>query len=137
MMANVYLDSNIVIPLIEGDAARKSALATRLTERAGSTGRCVVSDLVRLECRVKPMRTGDAALLRDYDGYFASEDIVLAALAPSTYDRATEIRARHRYSVADSLHLAAAIEASCDHFITADAQLAGFTGIPVVLLKPD
>jgi len=28
MMANVYLDSNIVIPLVEGDAARKSALAT-------------------------------------------------------------------------------------------------------------
>jgi predicted nucleic acid-binding protein len=135
-MAKVYLDSNIVISLIEGGSAEKSALVARLGELAGAEGCCVVTDLVRLECRVKPMAIGDAALLRDYDQYFASPDVAVAALTASTYDRATEIRARYRFAVADSLHLAAAIEAGCQVFVTGDTQLAGFPDIRIAPLRP-
>jgi hypothetical protein len=31
----------------------------------------VASDLTRLACRVKPLRNGDAALLQDFDDFFA------------------------------------------------------------------
>ena len=135
-MADPYLDSNIVISLIEGGPTEKAALVARLDGLTGSDGRCVITHLVRLECRVKPIATGDAALLHDYDEWFASADVTIAGLTASAYDTATEIRARHRFAVADSLHLAAAIEAGCDAFVTADAQLAGFGEIPVVLLRP-
>jgi len=134
-MADAYLDSNIVIALLEDDAARKSALLSRLAELTGADGRCVVSDLVRLECRVKPMATGDAALLHDYDDYFASPDVTCITLTASVFDQATAVRAAHRYPVADALHLAAALEAGCAVFVTADRQLSGFPGIAVALLS--
>jgi predicted nucleic acid-binding protein len=58
------------------------------------------------------------------------------------HDRAAAIRGRHtypaippaqprRYGLADALHLAAALEAGCDVFLTNDNQLAGFPDITV------
>jgi len=135
-MAHVYLDSNIVTSLIEGDPVQKGAMADRLGGLTGADGRAVITHLVRLECRVRPIATGNLAVLQDYDDWFASADVTTAALTASTYDRATHIRARRRYGLPDSLHLAAAIESGCDAFVTADAGLAGFGDIPVVLVTP-
>jgi predicted nucleic acid-binding protein len=134
-MPALYLDSNVVIALVEEDLGRKSALVVRLTVLGEADGLCVVSDLVRLECRVKPLAAKDPALLGDYDAYFASSDVTVFTPTQATYDRATDIRARYRYETADALHLAAAIEAGCDVFVTADRRLAGFTGLPVVLVQ--
>jgi predicted nucleic acid-binding protein len=134
-MPALYLDSNVVIALVEEDLGRKSALIARLTALGEADGLCVVSDLVRLERRVKPIAVEDAALLSDYDTYFASADVTVFTPTQATYDTATDIRARYRYETADALHLASAIEAGCDVFITADRRLAGFTGLPVVVVQ--
>jgi predicted nucleic acid-binding protein len=45
--------------------------------------------------------------------------------------------AAHRYETADALHLAAAVEAGCETFVTADKRLAGFPGLTVVVLDAD
>jgi predicted nucleic acid-binding protein len=119
LMPALYLDSNVVIALVEEDLGRKSALIARLTALGEADGLCVVSDLVRLERRVKPIAVEDAALLSDYDTYFASADVTV--FTPT--------------QAADALHLASAIEAGCDVFITADRRLAGFTGLPVVVVQ--
>jgi hypothetical protein len=36
--------------------------------------------------------------------------------------------------LADSLHLAAAVEAGCDRFLTNDTRLSAFTALPVEVL---
>jgi predicted nucleic acid-binding protein len=41
----------------------------------------------------------------------------------TTFDLATELRARHGLKVPDALHLAAAIEGGCDEFWTNDTRL--------------
>ena len=51
--------------------------------------RAAVSDLTRLECRVKPIRLGDASLLADYDAFFAAPDLLGLAHAR------TDLRAGH------------------------------------------
>jgi len=133
----LYLDSNIVIALVEEESGRKAAVAGHLGELGRPMGRCVVSDLVRLECRAKPIASGDAALLHEYDRYFASGDVVLCSLSRSAYDRATHIRARYRFETADALHLAAAIESGCDAFVTADRALTAFGDLSVLLVTTE
>ena len=53
-MASVYLDSCIVIYLIEGPSDVHEAVADAIA-RVGDS--LCVSELTRLECRVAPMRT--------------------------------------------------------------------------------
>jgi predicted nucleic acid-binding protein len=135
-MSRLYLDANVVIRLIEDEPARRAAVWDILAAHGGPDRMIVVSDLVRLECRVKPMAAGDAALLDPYARYFASPDVTVITLPTPVYDRATEIRARSRYGLADALQFAAAIESGCDSSVTGDVRLAGFSDIPVVLVGP-
>lgn len=106
----------------------------RLTAVAVAGNQIAVSDLSRLECRVKPIRMGDAAVLAVYDGFFARPDVTKVPINTAVFDRATTIRAIHRYSLPDSLHLAAAIAGGCGRFLTNDHRLAGFPDIPVEVL---
>jgi predicted nucleic acid-binding protein len=58
-------------------------------------------------------------------------DVSSAAL-----DRATELRARHGFKVPDAIHLATAIEAGADAFLTGDANLVKCPDLHVELLTP-
>jgi predicted nucleic acid-binding protein len=94
----------------------------------------VTSRISRLECRSKPMRDRDAALLARFDATFASVRVVEVTAA--IIERATELRARHGFRSPDSIHLATAIEASVDVFLTGDASLARCTEVRVDVLTP-
>jgi len=135
-MLAVYLDASVVIPLVEGTPEEKPRLRMRVAQRAGDDAVQVISDLVRMECQVKPLALGDDRLLQDFAGFFASPALVCVGLTPAVCDRAAHIRAQHRYRTPDALHLAAAIEAHCDLFMTGDARLASFPDILVCLLRP-
>jgi predicted nucleic acid-binding protein len=130
----IYLDTNIVIYLIEQPPGWGARATTRVTAIRTQGDRMAVSDLVRLECRVKPIRTGDAPTLGDYDTFFTSADVQVLTLTTAVCDRATHIRARYRYKLADALNLAAAVEGSCDVFLTNDLRLSGFPDITVEVL---
>ena len=135
-VAAAYLDSNIVIPLVEALGERRLRFADRLARLLGANAVYVVSDLVRMECKVKPLASGDGRLVLEIDRFLASVRFVCVSLPSESFDRAAEIRARFRYRTPDALHLAAAIEAECDLFVTADRRLSTFTEIPIVLLRP-
>jgi predicted nucleic acid-binding protein len=102
----VFIDANIVIYLIE-----------------------VVSDLVRMECRVGPLSSGDVRTLADFDSFFGSHEVVVLPVTAAICDRAAAIRAAHRFRPLDSLHLAAAVEQGCDRFLTHDQRLNRFPDI--------
>src|SRR2546421_202086 len=80
--------------------------------------------LTRLECRVKHLKTGDTALLQDFDDYFTGAITEVVTLSSQVMDRATDIRARHGFKTPDAIHLAAALVAGCDVFLTNDHRLA-------------
>jgi uncharacterized protein len=78
------------------------------------------------------LATGDTALLAEFDAAFAAAE--LAPMASAVFNRATDIRAAHRFKTPDALHLAAAVEAGCTVFLTNDHRLAAFTGITVEVI---
>lgn len=130
-MMRYYLDSVILIYYIEQNAVFHARAARRLANLLSAGDEVAISDLVRMECRIGPLRSGDLSGLADFDLFFSNPDVRHVPLTPAVFDRAAEIRALFRFKTPDSIHLAAAIESGCDRFLTHDARLAGFNGINV------
>jgi predicted nucleic acid-binding protein len=130
----IYLDSVIVIYAVERPPPFGARATARIAALRAAGDRAVVSDLTWLECRIKPLRLGDAALLADLDSFFTDPDVVRVALPTPVYERATLIRAWYNYRLGDALHLAAAVEAGCSTFLTNDRRLHAFPDLTVELL---
>jgi predicted nucleic acid-binding protein len=130
----VYLDTMILVYRVEGDPVFRTRARTHLANLAAAGDQFAVSALSRLECRMKPLRMADTALLGEYDRFFADPSLVRLSLPDPVFERATLIQAQERFRLADSLHLAAAIEGGCQRFLTNDLQLVRFTGITVEIL---
>lgn len=127
----IYLDSNIVIYLIEQPALFGPRASSRMAALAAAGDRIVVSDLTRLECRANSIAIGDYVTLAQYDAFFSQAVERVVLLTTTVCDRATSIRGRYRFKIPDALHLAAALEAGCQVFLTNDARLSGFPDLTV------
>lgn len=123
-MARVYLDSCIVIYLLEGSPQLQQGIAGALEADEGRAPHIRVSDLTRLECRVGPLRRADHLLLAEYDAFFAQRQVICLALTAAVFDLAAELRAQYKLKTPDALHLAAAIRGSCDEIWTGDERFS-------------
>src|SRR5437588_12586086 len=112
---------------------RLRALARLAASRAAGD-QPAISDLTWLECRVQPIRNGDAVALADMEAFLTGADVVRVPLPTAVFERACRIRAVHNYKLADALHLAATVESSCGLFLTNDHRLSSFPDIPVEVL---
>ena len=130
----IYADANVIIRLVEGDAATRAPLEARLLPFKGTTGFLQTSCLSRLECRVKPLRVADTKLLALYDAFFASTEVVLLELTGGVVEKATELRATLNVKTPDALHLASAILCGATAFLTGDKGFARCSEIPVEVL---
>ncbi len=128
----IYLDAAPVIYTVEQVQPYAAAVDARLS-RPGVIQ--VASELTRLECRVKPLRDGEADLLRDFDDYFQGAVSEVVDLNRVVMERATEIRARHGFRAPDAIPLAAAVVAGCDLLFTNDHRLDAFTELKVEVVQ--
>jgi predicted nucleic acid-binding protein len=126
----IYADTNIMVYLVEDLTARGDGLRRRF---ATLSVQIAVSPLVAMECRVAPLRRGDALLARRYDSLI--EGLTMLEIEPEVYRDAAVLRASHALSAIDALHLATAQFHLCEGFWTHNARLAraaGGMGIEVV-----
>ena len=130
----VYLDSNIVIYLVEQPVQFGQRATARFAELLAAGDRIVVSDLTRLECRSHAIAIGDQVSLAQYDAFFAQAPERVVLLTTAVCDRAAVIRGQYRLKIPDAIHLGAALEAGCDVFLTNDTRLTAFHDIAVELL---
>lgn len=63
-------------------------------------------------------------LLDAYEQVLGGADLTIIEIDAPVIDRAAEIRARFGFKTPDAIHIASAITASADRFLTADKQLA-------------
>jgi predicted nucleic acid-binding protein len=130
----VFADTNIVIYLIEQPAGFGPRATAYVNAAKAAGDRIVVSDLVRMECRVGPLAANDTVTLGEYEQFFTSNFVDLVPVTRGVCERAAAIRAQHRFRPLDALHLAAAVENACSRFVTNDLRLHGFPDIPIELL---
>ena len=99
----VYLDSVIVIYLIEGPDPFRVRAEARLAQITAANDQVATSHLTRLECRVEPIRLNDASLLADYEAFFNNPDLRKFPSPEPVFERATVIRAKYNLKLGDSL----------------------------------
>jgi predicted nucleic acid-binding protein len=130
----VYCDSVILIYFLDTVGPLNVRAVARMAAMHIRGDVAAFSDLTRLECRVKPLKLGATKTLADFDAFFTHPGVRLVPITTAVFDRATVIRAAHNFKLADSLHLAAAVESKCDLFLTNDTRLSAFTDFPVEVL---
>lgn len=123
-MSRLFLDSNILIYLIEGHQTLGERVASLLenARRRGDT--LVTSTFAMGEVLVKPTAEGDTALLAKYETFFGASDLVLVPFGREVATMFAEVRSQNNISSPDAIHLACASWADVALFITHDKRLA-------------
>jgi predicted nucleic acid-binding protein len=129
-----YLDTNIVIYAVEAQPALQQRARNHMAALESAGHRFGVSQLTWTESLVIPFRNGDGALSLDYHRFLMAARLTIVALSAAIHHRAAMIRGTHNYGLADSLHLATAVEKRFDRFLTHDQALAGFPDIVIEFL---
>ena len=130
----IYLDSNVVIRLVEGDALARAPLVARLASSLGVAGSLTTSRLTRLECRSNLLRAGDTATLAQFDVFFSGVEISMIDVTASVVELATKIRAKYNLKTPDALHYASAMEAGASVFLTGDRVFARCSDVALDIL---
>ncbi len=95
----------------------------------------VTSTITLTECLTKPLREKDAALVAAYNAMLRStRGIRLIPVDATVAGRAADLRARYNLRTPDALHVATALAAGCDAFLTNDRDLKRVTEVRVFLL---
>ena len=119
----LFLDSNVLIYLIEGDPLLVAQVKQTIQKHIDIHSEIViaVSSLTLLECRVLPMRNNDAAILRRYDEFFSTEGLIIVDLSRNVIDIATWIRSYSGLKTPDALQEACCLSLQSPHiFLTED-----------------
>ncbi len=117
----IYPDACILIYLVEGHPILCPRIEAALRGAVNIT--LGLSELLRMECRVGPMRTANAPLLARFDRVFSATDHRFLDVSRQAFELATELRAHNGLKTPDALHLATAIKNGCDQFWTNDRHL--------------
>lgn len=118
-----YPDACALIYLVEQHPTWGSAVEQLIRPANGAWPVLIFSELTRLECRVKPIKDGNAPLLAAFDHLFATTGYENQALDRTVFELATTLRAQHGLKTPDALHLATAICAGCHEIWTKDDRL--------------
>ena len=131
-MGLIYLDACILIYAIERDPVYGVRTLAALASKP--TGGFAISPLTKLECLVKPLKTGDLVLQRYYEA--ALTQLVLLPMTEDVFLQAAQLRARFSLKTPDALHLACAQHHGCEALWTNDERLAvAGHGLALDLLK--
>jgi predicted nucleic acid-binding protein len=132
----VFLDSCIVIYLVQAPSPFYEQTDAAFTHALQQQTRFCVTDLTRLECRVGPKLNNELELLAKFDEFFKQPEIEHKPLSQPVFDLATDLRAKYRLKTADALHLAAALHYDCDEFWTNDLRLTGMNDGELKIVVP-
>jgi uncharacterized protein len=120
-MAAIYLDTCMIIGLIEGDTNQQTILKSSLPLH-----QIYSTELARLEARLLAVRQNNETALQQFDRFFTVCEMI--DLNRAVFELATTLRADSQLKTPDALHLAAAIQAECTEFWTNDKQLVKAAG---------
>lgn len=136
----IYLDSNIIIYIVEREPRYYANLAGMLAVAAQGQLQVITSDLSLLECLVLPLRVGNQAIINAYLQMFTQSDLICVPISRDVLTESAALRAQHpALRTPDAIHWATARIQRVDYLITNDQTLlrlaAGFA-IPPDQLPP-
>ena len=121
MSQRIYLDSCIVIYLVEKNPLFAEKITARIEQTLSDEKVLAVSPLVKLEVLAKPLRDKDTNLIQTFENFLATLEFL--SIPDSVYETALQLRANYHLKVPDALHLAIAQHHNCVDFWTNDNRL--------------
>lgn len=134
--ARLYLDSNVFIYAFEAQPGPlRQATGQLLRWVWGGASTAGTSLLARAEVLVRPLRLRQAELADRYRSLLSgAAPVTIFALDRQVVDAAAELRADYpALRLPDAVHLASALRAQCDVFVTGDQRLSTFAARIAVL----
>ncbi len=119
-MGLIYLDACLLIYAIEDHPVWARDVRSAL--KSEPDARFAVSPLIKMECLVKPLKTGDLAMQRRYEA--GLNEFVQLPMTEAIFLQAAVLRARFGMKTPDALHLACAQHHGCTALWTNDDRLA-------------
>ena len=119
-MGLIYLDACLLIYTIENHPDWANTVRSAMARESAAS--FAISPLVKMECLVKPLKTGDLAMQRRYEAAFSH--LVQLAQPEPVFLQAAQLRARFGLKTPDALHLACAQHHGCSALWTNDERLA-------------
>lgn len=124
-MSVIYWDTMLFIYWLE-DQAQHARTVQAIFEKMTRRGDTLQTSAFTLgELLVGPAKQGATGVANQIREFFRSPEISLIPFTGGTAERYASIRAAHRVSPADAIHLASAAEAGTDLFLTNDKRLRG------------
>ena len=131
----VYLDTNVVIYIIEGYPIYEALLRTLLSEMDTGDITAVTSELTVAEVLVKPLRDGNQRVQHAYQTFLQpSAALRLVPIDRPILENAAALRAVRSVRLPDAIHLVTAAAHQCDAYLTNDEGLRLMTFVPVRFL---
>src|SRR4051812_9366847 len=93
----LFLDTNIVICVVEGNPAFAPKVVGRLATAQSAGDSFMVSHLTRMECLVGPLKTNNTAVQASFHAFFARSDVRVVGITAAVCDRAAHIRATYEW----------------------------------------
>ncbi len=119
-MGLIYLDACLLIYAIEEHPVWANVVRAALKNEPEA--QFAVSPLIKMECLVKPLKTGDIAMQRRYEA--GLNEFVQLPMSETVFLQAAMLRARFGLKTPDALHLACAQHHGCTALWTNDERLA-------------
>jgi predicted nucleic acid-binding protein len=129
----VYFDTNVFIYLVEGYVDFETSLNEIRESILHQEAEIFTSELTLCEVLVLPFRSNNTEFVNIYRQFI--EDSGAFNLIPTTretYIRASLFRAQMRLKMADSIHVATAVECGCEVFASNDTDLKVPKGMKLV-----
>jgi predicted nucleic acid-binding protein len=124
-VSRIYWDTMLFVYWLE-DHALHAPTVQAIFERIRQRGDVLHTSTFTLgELLVGPIKQGASQVASQTREFFKSPEVTLISLNEGTAERYAAIRAAHRVSPADAIHLASAAEAGTDLFLTNDKRLRG------------
>ena len=131
----VYLDTNVLIYLIENHPSYRDKIVALIAELDELNCEIITSELTLAECLVKPFAQNDK---QSQDIYIASikssEFLTVKPVTRKVITEAARLRAAFKNKLPDSIHLATAFGTGCDTFIGNDKKIKVDDSIKLIIL---
>lgn len=130
----IYLDSCIIIYLIEGSIDLRKSVIKTFMELGDQEHEFFTSSLSKLECLVKPKKEKNIKLIKEYKHFFSQEFNSIQAISDKIIEKATDFRVKYSIKTPDAIHFSTAIQCDADYFITGDVIFKRCNELKVIII---
>ena len=121
---HVYLDTNILIYAVEGLPEHAGTIGALFDRIDAGEVRATTSELTLAEALAKPLETGRNDIARLYEDMLSSAGpFVVLPVGRAILLEAAGLRARLKLRLPDAIHVATALAARCEIFLSNDRKI--------------